>query len=73
MSELSQWILLGVIFAICLYGVHIYIQWCFIQSAVRSGTKDAIKETLINTGLLEELMKQNKEYKNTSESVSEPK
>ena len=69
MSELGQWILLGIIFAVCLYGVHTYIQWYFIKSAVKSGTKDAIKETLINTGLLEDLIKQNKEYKNTSESV----
>lgn len=68
MNELEQWILLGIIVVIALYAIHTYIQWYFIKSAVRSGTKDAIKETLINTGLLADLIKQNKENKNTSVS-----
>lgn len=72
-SPLWQWVAMGALVAIPVIGFIIYITWVFIMSAVRAGVKDAIKETLLDTGLLVELIKQNKEYKNTSESVSEPK
>ncbi len=45
MNVMESWILLYVLLGVALFALGIYIQWYFIKSAVKSGTKEAIRET----------------------------
>ena len=52
LNEFQSWILLFIIIGICLVTIVLYFWWFFIKSAVKAGVKEAIKETLIDTGNL---------------------
>lgn len=41
-----------VILCICIGLFILYLKWLFIKSAVREGVKEAVKQTLIDTGTI---------------------
>lgn len=47
-------------FAIIIFILKLYLQWVFIKSAVEAGVKDAIKETIIDTGIAQQLADTNR-------------
>ena len=61
-STNTIWLIIIISVIIILF--FIYVLWCIIKSAVQEGVKDAIKETLIDTGIVSQL-------KHTEETKSE--
>lgn len=58
-SQLTGIITAYIVIIFLIGGIVLYFTWQFIKFAVKSGVKDAIKETLIDTGIIADLVNKN--------------